>query len=166
MTDRVRKAVARAHECARKLIGDGKVASYIPELAKADPNQLAITAHCVDGDVVQVGDNDVPFTLQSASKIFSLALVLGQEEPSWLEDISIEPSGDAFHSIVRLEEEAGRPRNPLINAGAISVTARVPGATAEAKSKTFVEYLQRLEPDTQFGIDEDIYRSEARTGAR
>ena len=75
------------------------------------------------------------------------------------------PSGDAFHSIVRLEEERGRPRNPYINAGAICVTSRLPGETAEAKLEAFRDFLE-LAGGERFPLDEAVYRSECRTGSR
>ena len=166
MKERVREAVDRAYASALELTGQGRVAGYIPELAKADPGRLAIAVHSVDGDAFEAGDTELPFTLQSVSKIFALALVMRREPAAWLDALPVEPSGDAFHSIVRLEEEAGRPRNPLINAGAIAVTARVPGSTARRKGHALVEFLRGIDPAPRFRIDDDVFRSEARTGER
>ncbi len=163
---RIEAAVRHAHASAARVTGDGRAAQYIPELAKADPGLLGIAVHPLDDEPVLAGDVDVPFTLQSVSKVLALALVLRLENDTWLDGLAVEPSGDAFHSIVRLEEEAGRPRNPLINAGAIAVTSRLPGATSRQKSRAFTEYLRELDARPAYRLDRDVYRSEARTGAR
>jgi len=106
-------------------LGDGELASYIPELTRADPNWLGIALVTVDGHVYQAGDSRQPFTVQSISKAVSYGLALedcGLEQV--LAKIGVEPSGEAFNSI-SLEPDSGRPMNPMINAGAIATTGLV-----------------------------------------
>lgn len=103
----------------------GKVAGYIPELARVDPGQFAIAVATADGQVFSAGDADQPFSLQSITKVFTLAIALGRSGDNLWRRVGREPSGLAFNSIVQLEHEGGRPRNPFINAGAIVTTDEV-----------------------------------------
>ncbi len=103
-------------------LGEGKVADYIPELAKVDPNQFGMAIATVDGNIHSVGHADVPFSIQSISKVFMLTLALGKVGESLWNRVGREPSGTAFNSIVQLEREEGIPRNPFVNAGAIAVS--------------------------------------------
>ncbi|MEL7049830.1 MAG: glutaminase, partial [Pseudomonadota bacterium] len=100
----------------------GQVASYIPELATADPNAFGIAVIDADGAAIVGGDATVPFSIQSISKVFTLTLALGKVGDRLWNRVGREPSGTAFNSIVQLEAEHGKPRNPFINAGAIAVT--------------------------------------------
>ncbi len=110
------------YEEVRPLLGQGRVADYIPALASIDPSKLGIAMETVEGECFQVGDATERFSIQSISKVFNLALgvrIVGDEV--W-ERVGIEPSGNAFNSLVQLEVENGIPRNPFINAGALVVT--------------------------------------------
>jgi glutaminase len=91
-------------------IGEGRVADYIPELAKVDPKQFGLTIATVDGKVHSVGDTAVPFSIQSISKMFMLTLALGKVGEQLWKRVGREPSGSAFNSIVQLEQESGIPR--------------------------------------------------------
>ncbi len=151
---------------ARPLVREGRVASYIPELAKADPSLIGIAVHTVEGETVQSGHAAHPFTLQSISKLFSLAALMRFRGPTGaLDGMPCEPSGDAFHSIVRLEEEAGHPRNPLINAGAILVSSRLPGGDPKEIAGTVGELLASV-LDAPVPVDAQVYASESATGYR
>ena len=108
----------------------GHVAAYIPELAEVDPAQFAISVVTADGRLHQAGDVDVRFSVQSITKIFTLAIALGRCGDQLWNRVGREPSGRAFNSIVQLEQEDGRPRNPFINAGAIVTTDEVLGSRA------------------------------------
>src|SRR5689334_8637272 len=88
-------------------IGEGKVADYIPELAKIDPNQFGMTIATTDGKIYSVGDAAVAFSIQSISKVFMLTLALGKVGESLWKRVGREPSGSAFNSIVQLEHESG-----------------------------------------------------------
>ena len=122
----LREALERLYE---RFLDDtsGSVASYIPELARADSEAFAISLATVDGHRYSVGDSSASFTIQSTSKPFVYALALcdhGIDEV--LRTIGVEPSGEAFNAI-SLEPATGRPRNPMINAGAIASTSLVAG---------------------------------------
>ena len=143
----------------------GDVASYIPELMKADPAGFGIALTTVDGHVYQVGDSRQPFTIQSISKVVTYGLALEDRgTEAVLAKVDVEPSGEAFNSI-SLEPETGRPRNPMINAGAIATVALVEGNTPESK---FAHMLQCYENYLGHPVemDEDVYRSEKSTGHR
>jgi glutaminase len=162
LADLIEAARAGALETAR----GGKVADYIPELAKADPALVGIAVHKVDGEVCSAGDAHQPFTLQSISKVFALAALMRlRGRVAALDGMPCEPSGDAFHSIVRLEEEAGHPRNPLINAGAILVSSRLPGADAGEMAGTVGDLLTSV-TGASLPIDAQVYASESATGYR
>ena len=159
--------VKRAYEAGRRALGSGAVANYIPELASASPGWFGLAVHPLGAEEpVTAGDADLDFSLQSVSKIFALACLLSDGDDEVFNRVGVEPSGDAFHSIVRLEEEQGKPRNPLINAGAIVVSGRLHGATVEQKILHFQNFLRTICPRGVFEVDEDVYRSEWRTGFR
>ena len=120
------EALASLQHEARSLTA-GDVATYIPELARADPAHFGIAVATLDGNVYAVGDTDVPFTIQSISKPFVYGLALEDNGRSpVLQKISVEPTGDAFNSI-SLDPGTGRPRNPMINAGAIASAGLIAG---------------------------------------
>ena len=103
---------------------DGQVATYIPELAKANPQLFGIALVTADGQVYEVGDSRHLFTIQSISKPFVYGLALQQLGIDYvLTKVGVEPSGEAFNSIV-FDERRNRPFNPMVNAGAIATTAR------------------------------------------
>jgi glutaminase len=163
----IQRAVEQAYATGCRAVGESKVATYIPELAKASPHWFGIAVHPLgEAAPVIAGDAELAFTLQSVSKVFSLATVLARNGDSALDGIGVEPSGDAFHSIVRLEEEKGRPRNPLINAGAIAVSERLDGNSVESKIAELRAFLARICPSSTFAIDEAVFHSEWRTGFR
>ncbi|GAA1725833.1 glutaminase [Aeromicrobium alkaliterrae] len=144
---------------------DGEVADYIPELATADPDRYAIAIATLDGQVYSAGDADVEFTIQSISKPFTYALAItDQGLDGVLEKIDVEPSGDAFNEI-SLEPSTGRPRNPMINAGAIEAHALVAGDDADGRSERIVELYSRL-AGRELSVDEDVFESELSTADR
>lgn len=107
---------------ASALLGSGQVAGYIPELSKVDPHQLGISICTNTDDEYVIGNAEKPFSIQSISKVFSLALAYKIEGSKLWERIGREPSGNRFDSLVLLENENGIPRNPFINAGALVIT--------------------------------------------
>ncbi len=102
-------------------LGKGRVADYIPKLAKVDPRKFGIAVATVNGDAFSAGDAEEPFSIQSISKVFAVTLALGKVGDGLWKRVGREPSGSPFNSIVQLEYEKGIPRNPFINAGAIVV---------------------------------------------
>ena len=106
-------------------ITDGEVANYIPELTHADPAWLGLALVTVDGHVYQAGDSRQSFTIQSISKAIAYGLALQDRGLDYVvKRVGDEPSGEAFNSI-SLEPGTGRPRNPMINAGAIATTGMI-----------------------------------------
>jgi glutaminase len=145
----------------------GEVASYIPELANVDPNQFALVVVDADGSVAAGGDADVPFSIQSISKVFTLTLALGMVGDRLWKHVGREPSGNPFNSIVQLERERGVPRNPFINAGAIAVTDVIlSGHQPREAIGEILRFLQFLSGDSSIVIDETVAASEKRTGFR
>jgi glutaminase len=145
----------------------GRVADYIPALAKIDPNKLGIAFADKDGRVWGAGDCDEPFSIQSISKVFTLALALDRVGAGLWEKVGREPSGSAFNSIVQLETERGKPRNPLINPGAMVVTDQlISDRPGDAAIADLLALLRAQARDESIAVDEDVARSEAETGAR
>ena len=146
-------------------IDAGAVASYIPELLKADPDWLGIGLIMVDGHVYQAGDSRQPFTIQSISKAITYGLALeDQGVEAVLAKVGVEPSGEAFNSI-SLEPGTGRPSNPMINAGAIATVSLVEGKTPESKFSRMLQCYEKYLGHPVV-IDEEVYRSEKATGHR
>ena len=114
--------LSRIEKDIQPFVGQGKVADYIPELAGIDPNQFAMSLVELDGTTHSIGASEVPFSLQSISKVFTLAMAFSNLGDKLWERVGVEPSGSPFNSLVQLEYENGKPRNPLINAGAMVVT--------------------------------------------
>ncbi|MES2785983.1 MAG: glutaminase [Pseudomonadota bacterium] len=142
---------------------EGRVASYIPALARVSPMQLGIALRTRDGDEAQAGDSRRPFSIQSLSKLFSLTLGMQQLGDSIWERIGREPSGNPFNSLVQLESEQGIPRNPFINAGALAVTDRLV-SRIDAKAQ-MLALLSSLCAEPVY-FDEEVATSEASTGFR
>lgn len=144
---------------------DGEVATYIPELGKADPEQFGIALATADGRVFSTGDCDVPFTIQSISKPFTFGMAveeLGHERVA--RHVGVEPSGDAFNAI-QLQGGTNRPFNPMVNSGAITVTALLHSRHGD---RTFDLILDRLSDAAgrRLSVDRSVYESERRTGHR
>ena len=106
----------------RRRTDRGEVATYIPELARVDAKSFGLVVIDAEGNVAAGGDSEEPFSIQSISKVFTLTLALGKIGDRLWQRVGREPSGSPFNSIVQLEFERGKPRNPFINAGAIAVT--------------------------------------------
>ncbi|MAM13331.1 MAG: glutaminase [Rhizobiaceae bacterium] len=148
-------------------LGEGKVADYIPELAKVDPKQLGIAITTVDGTTYRAGDAETAFSVQSISKVFMLTLALGKVGETIWRRVGREPSGSAFNSIIQLEHEHGIPRNPFINAGAIVVSDIVlAGHRPREAIGEFLRFMHYVANDESLYIDEAVARSEQRTGYR
>jgi glutaminase len=144
---------------------EGQVATYIPELAKANPDWFGICLVTVNGAVYEAGDTRQPFTIQSISKPFVYGLALedhGRE--AVLNKVGVEPTGDAFNSI-SLEPGTGRPRNPMINAGAIAAAGLVVGKSPHTRFKRVLQALSTY-AGRELTLDEGVYRSESETGHR
>ena len=155
------------HQSLRFNTDRGKVAQYIPQLSHVDPSYFGIAVATVDGEVFQAGDAKTPFSIQSISKVFTLMMALEKMGKDTWQYVGREPSGNPFNSIVQLEQEQGRPRNPFINAGAIAVADLVlNGITAQECILKILSFVRILSGDDQISIDESVALSEKETGDR
>ncbi|MDR3471817.1 MAG: glutaminase A [Devosia sp.] len=143
----------------------GAVASYIPELTKVDHDLFGIALATMDGYVYDTGDSAALFTIQSVSKaiIYGMALE-DQGREIVLRRIGVEPSGEAFNSIV-FDERNNRPFNPMVNAGAIAATALIKGSSREERYERMLDCFRRF-MGRDLVLDEAVYRSESLTGHR
>jgi len=145
----------------------GAVADYIPELAKVDPGQFALAIALPSGEVISAGDAATPFSIQSISKVFTLAIALGRLGDSLWNRVGREPSGLAFNSILQLENEAGIPRNPFVNAGAIVVTdAILAGHAPKVVLAELLAFIRAAAGDEDIHINKAVARSEQATAHR
>lgn len=162
--DPVRQALESVLDTVRGRV-DGAVASYIPELAKVDPEQLGAALVSAHGVVHEAGDVEAEFTIQSVSKPFVFALAvdaLGLDQVC--RHVDFEPSGEPFNAI-SLDEGSGRPRNPMINAGAIVMTSLMAGDSADEKFAVVHSGLERF-AGRDLQVDEETFASESSTGDR
>ncbi|GGF12052.1 glutaminase [Halobacillus andaensis] len=146
----------------REYAEDGHVADYIPALSSRDPHQLAVSIHYLDGECVQAGNTDSCFTLQSISKVISLALALIDNGEEYVfARVGMEPSGDPFHSIYRLEQHRpSKPLNPMINAGALAVSNMIRGENANEKVGRLLSFIHDMTDDHSIGVNEEVANSE------
>jgi glutaminase len=147
-------------------IAEGKVADYIPALAKASADWFGVCVTGVGGQVFAAGDADRPFSIQSISKPFVFALVCqalggGRARAA----VGVNATGLPFNSVMAIELNADRTMNPMVNAGAIATTSLAPGATAEARWRFIREGLSRF-AGRELPMDEEVYASEAATNQR
>lgn len=145
--------------------GVGEVASYIPALAKVDPMRFGVCAQLVGQEPVGHGDCDMPFSIQSISKLFAFTMAFaGRGDRVW-KRIGNEPSGTSFNSLVQLESEEGIPRNPFINAGAM-VICDILLDDYDDPTAEMLAFLSRLTGDSGISFDEEVFHSELSYGAR
>jgi glutaminase len=151
-------------EIARSFASYGKVADYIPALSDQNPDDLAICIYSIDNESFYAGDHLKKFTLQSISKVITLALVLmdnGEEEV--FSKVGMEPTGDPFNSIAKLEtNKPSKPLNPMINAGALAVTNMIKGDTVVEKWDRLIEFISHL-TGQKVTYNEDVAYSELQT---
>ncbi len=146
-------------------LGGGEVATYIPELGKADPNLFGLAIATVDGKVYTAGDSDAAFTIQSVSKPFMYGLALETlGRAAVMKHVGVEPTGAAFNATV-FDEDNNRPSNPMVNAGAIAVSALVKGETYAERRRVMQGLFSRF-AGRPLDIDESVFRSERETGDR
>jgi glutaminase len=147
--------------------GAGTVADYIPALAQVDARRFGLYVITCEGEVAQYGDYWMPFSIQSISKVFTLTMALERLGADLWKRVGREPSGSRFNSIVQLENEAGVPRNPLINAGAIVTTdAVLAGRTPQEGIEDIRQTFRTLADDATIDFDPQVAKSEAETGFR
>ena len=150
---------------AAPFAAQGRVANYIPALAAVDPSRFGIALATTDGQLLGSGDWRVPFSIQSVSKAFSLALVLARDGEALWRRVGREPSGNPFNSLVQLEYEKGIPRNPFINAGALILIDRLLSLTGDSLG-TLRDFLRAESGNAALDLDGEVAASEAGHGHR
>lgn len=153
------RLLARIVDAVRRMPGAGRVADYIPELAHVAPDRFGIAVATMSGELHVAGDGHVPFSIQSISKLFALVLALQNEGDSLWDRVGREASGTPFNSLVLLEAEGGKPRNPFVNAGALAVTDLLCSRFAIPENAV-MEFLQRTLGRDNVRYDERVARSE------
>jgi len=151
----------------KKYTASGATASYIPALQKADPNAFGICLISSNGTILESGDTDHSFTMQSISKVISFIYACTTRGiDNVLEYVDVEPTGDAFNSIFRLElSHPGRPFNPMINAGAITVASLLPGNSPSEKVEALLVFIEKM-IGRKPSINEEVFWSEWETANR
>ena len=150
---------------AKKVAIEGKVANYIPALQRENPDDLSCAIVFPDKPCVSGGNIEKTFTLQSISKIISLALVLldyGQEHV--FHKVGMEPTGDPFNSIIKLETTSkSKPLNPMINAGALVVTSMIKGESTNERVEYLLDFVRMLSGNNSITYSEEVAISEFNT---
>lgn len=148
------------------LTKDGRVADYIPELDKAKKDALGVCILDNEGNRYTAGDWEIKFTVQSISKLVTLMLaILDNGEEFVFSKVGMEPSGDPFNSIRKLETSSKKkPYNPMINAGAIAVAAMIKGKDAREKFQRVLEFFKKITEDETLDVNYKIYCGESETG--
>lgn len=155
--------LAEIAAAARPEAEAGEVADYIPALARVPRDKFALAVRFADGREAAVGDADEPFSIQSISKLFTLALAMEWVGPPLWDRVGREPSGMRFNSLIQLETEDGRPRNPFINAGALVVTDALMEHRWDLPS-SFRAQMRMLAGNQGLHYDAEVYASERASG--
>ncbi len=149
-----------------KTLQEGKNADYIPALAKVDPNLFGIALVTPDGKVYTAGDIQSEVSIQSVSKVFTMARVFQQSgEKALADNVGVDATGQPFNSIVAIEQYKGKEMNPLVNAGAITTTSMIKGATADDVWKEIMSTMDAF-AGRSLHVNDEVYRSEAATNQR
>ena len=159
--------VHRVMEKNKVFTKGGKVATYIPALAKQDPEKLGVVIIDFNNNTYAAGDVKDKFTLQSVSKIFTLILaIMDNGVEKVFSKVGMEPTGDPFNSIIKLEMiNPSKPLNPMINAGAIAISSLIRGKDNEERFRRIVEFIESIVGE-EVTLNEDVYLSESVTGDR
>ncbi|HKW10616.1 MAG TPA: glutaminase A, partial [Gemmatimonadaceae bacterium] len=159
------RAVNAAYE-KYKSLKEGKNADYIPALARVNPDLFGIALVTPDGRVYTAGDVSSEVSIQSVSKVFTMAHVFQQSgEKAVEENIGVDATGQPFNSIVAIEQYKGKEMNPLVNAGAITTTSMIEGGSADAIWSTIIATLDDF-AGRQLSVNQEVYKSEAETNQR
>ncbi len=157
--------IKEIHDETKPLLGKGNVASYIPELSKVNPAQFGLFLQFNSGESYEVGESQTKFSIQSISKVFSLAMAFDLLGEQLWERVHVEPSGTSFNSLVQLEYEKGIPRNPLINAGALVLTDIIVSYFHNPKER-ILQFMRELSGCEDIYFNKQVAQSERETGYR
>lgn len=153
------------HSEVQPLLSQGKVASYIPELSKVSAHHFGMAVYGLDGSTYAIGDSQQKFSLQSVTKLFALALAFSREGDAIWERVGREPSGNPFNSLVQLEYERGKPRNPFINAGALVMTD-ILSARFVQSDIAVQQFARTIAGESTIDFDMAVAQSERQTAHR
>ncbi len=159
------KIINAIFENYSNLVGKGKVADYIPPLAKVSPDKYAISVCTVDGKKYNVGDYTEKFSIQSISKVLTFSMLAPMVGEELWQCVGKEPSGSPFNSLVQLEYEKGIPRNPFINAGALVITDKLLERVPDLNER-LLEYVRSLAGSEDIDFNKEVAASEYATGER
>jgi glutaminase len=149
-----------------KDLKDGKNADYIPALKNVNSELFGIALVTADGRVYNVGDIDADYSIQSISKVFTLAQVLQESGEGSIENsIGVDATGDVFNSIIAVEKDKGKEINPLVNPGAIATTSKVKGQNAD-EVWTKIIGIHSAFAGRKLGVNQEVYKSESATNQR
>lgn len=165
MNTNYQQILQEIYEETQPLKGHGKVADYIPALANVSPRHYGIAIQTLSGETFQVGDAEVPFSIQSISKVFVLSMVFKELGEELWSRVGREPSGSSFNSLILLETENGIPRNPFINAGALVTTDCLLSIKKEPR-KEILQFVRGLSNNPNINYNNHIAESEKKTGFR
>ncbi len=144
---------------------NGKVASYIPELSKVDPEMFGLHLYCIDGNHHSFGDSTERFSIQSISKVFSLTLAMQLLGDDLWKRMDVEPSGNAYNSLFQLERENGIPRNPFINSGALVISDILVSEYDNPKDE-ILKFVRKISGKNTIDFNEKVAQSEKQHGFR
>ena len=157
--------ISEIYRDVQPFFGQGKVAAYIPALARVAPDQLGIAVETLTGQTATAGRAEVRFSIQSISKAFTLAMAFALEGNELWRRVGVEPSGNPFNSLVQLEFENGKPRNPFINAGALVVTDVLCSHYSDPKGE-ILRFIRKLSGGEAIEFDAEVAESEKAHGFR
>jgi len=163
--DKIKSAITAAYD-KYKGLDEGAVADYIPVLAKVDPKVYGIALVTVDGKVYTAGDLKTEVSIQSISKVFTMAKVMDESGPEAIYDnMGVDATGQPFNSIVAIEQYKGSEMNAMVNPGAITATSMVKGKTYDEIWNKIISYYDDF-AGRKLSVLEDVYKSEAETNQR
>lgn len=146
-----------------KIEDKGKVADYIPELSKVNPNSFGVQLTTIEGEKFAFGDSATRFSIQSIAKVFSYVLAYSRVKSELWKRVGVEPSGTAFNSLVQLESDKGIPRNPFINAGAI-VICDILVSELRSPKEDILTFIRELTGVETINFNPDVVKSENANG--
>ncbi|HUR30103.1 MAG TPA: glutaminase [Saprospiraceae bacterium] len=149
----------------KNLPTEGEVAKYIPELAIVDPSKFGVHLYTIDNEHYGVGDHEEKFSIQIITKVLALSLAFQNQGEELWSRVGVEPSGNPFNSLWQLEYEKGKPRNPLINSGAIVICDILCTIYADPKS-TVIEFIRKLSGINSIDYNPQVADSERKLGFR
>ena len=159
------EVIDNIYQEVKPLFGKGKVADYIPALANVNPQQYGIAIATLDGQLIGTGDYQTKFSIQSISKVFTLAMVVRHMGGELWKYVGREPSGTPFNSLIQLEHEHGIPRNPFINAGALVVTDKLMNLYHRPK-EAILQFVRGVAGNDDIYFDKLVAQSEMEHASR